>query len=75
MCCGPHGAEHVTRACTITRHFQVILGLEAKIMEEHDVGEESWGESNRTEWRGLGLTDPIKKVEVSDLKTCSVHCA
>ena len=28
------------------------------------VGEETWGEMNRTEWHGLGLTDPIKKVEV-----------
>lgn len=31
-------------------------------MEEH-VGDDIWGELNRTEWRGLGLTDPIKKVE------------
>ncbi|KAN0120432.1 hypothetical protein V8E52_004259 [Russula decolorans] len=30
-------------------------------MEEH-VGDDSWGGLN-TEWRGLGLTDPIKKVE------------
>lgn len=37
-------------------------------MEEH-VRDSSWDELNRTEWRGLGLTDPIKKVEVSDLKT------
>lgn len=34
-------------------------------MEEH-VGDDNWGELNRTEWRGLGLTDPIKKVEASD---------
>ncbi len=25
---------------------------------------ETWGELNSTEWHGLGLTDPIKKVEV-----------
>lgn len=43
-------------------------------MEEH-VGDDSWDESNRTEWRGLGLTDPIKKVEVSDSKTCSLLSA
>jgi len=42
-------------------------------MEEH-VGDDSWGGSN-TEWRGLGLTDPIKKVEVSDWNMCSVRCA
>jgi hypothetical protein len=41
-------------------------------MEER-VGDDSWGESDRTEWRGLGLTDPIKKVEVSDSKMCSVN--
>lgn len=43
-------------------------------MEEH-VGEERWGEMNRTEWRGLGLTDPIKNVEVSGCKTSSVRFA
>jgi hypothetical protein len=43
-------------------------------MEEH-IGDDSWGGLNRTEWRGLGLTDPIKKVEVSDSKICLVHCA
>jgi len=43
-------------------------------MEEH-VGDDNWGELNRTEWRGLSLTDPIKKVEVSDSKMCSVHGA
>lgn len=42
-------------------------GLEADIMEEH-VGDDNWGELNRTDWRGLGLTDPIKKVEASDSK-------
>ncbi|KAI0289642.1 beta and beta-prime subunits of DNA dependent RNA-polymerase [Russula brevipes] len=31
-------------------------------MEEH-TGDESWDELNRTDWRGLGLTDPVKKVE------------
>ena len=41
-------------------------------MEEH-IGDDSWGGLN-TEWRGLGLTDPIKKVEVSDSKMCSVLC-
>jgi hypothetical protein len=50
-----------------------LHGLEAEIMEEH-VGDDSWGGLN-TEWRGLGLTDPIKKVEVSDSKMCSVHYA
>jgi len=33
-------------------------------MAEH-TGDERWGEMNRTEWHGLGLTDPIKNVEVS----------
>ena len=42
-------------------------------MEEH-VGDD-WGELDGTEWRGLGLTDPIKKVEVSDSKMFSVLCA
>jgi hypothetical protein len=42
-------------------------GLKAKIMEEL-VGDETWGELNSTEWHGLGLTDPIKKVEVSGHK-------
>ena len=36
-------------------------------MEEH-VEDDNWGELNRTDWRGLGLTDPIKKVEASDFK-------
>jgi len=40
---------------------------------EH-VGDEIWGELNRTEWRGLGLTDPIKKVEVRGRKTYAVRC-
>jgi len=35
---------------------------------EELVGDETWGEVNSTEWRGLGLTDPIKKVEVSGHK-------
>lgn len=39
-------------------------------MEEHI--DDSWDGLNRTEWRGLGLTDPIKKVEVSDSKMCSM---
>jgi hypothetical protein len=33
---------------------------------EH-VGDENWGELNTTQWRGLGLTDPIKRVEVTVL--------
>lgn len=37
-------------------------------MEEQHAGDDSWGQLNRTEWHGLGLTDPIKKVEVSGLK-------
>jgi hypothetical protein len=59
--------------CTTRSHhphpLAVPAGLEAKIMEEH-IGDDSWGELNSTEWRGLGLTDPIKKVEVSDSKMC-----
>ncbi|KAI9512149.1 beta and beta-prime subunits of DNA dependent RNA-polymerase [Russula earlei] len=31
-------------------------------MEGH-AGDESWGDSNKVEWHGLGITDPIKKVE------------
>jgi hypothetical protein len=42
-------------------------------MEEH-VGDDSLGGLD-TEWRGLGLTDPIKKVEVSDSKMCSARGA
>jgi len=49
-----------------------LYGLKAKIMEEH-VEDDRWDDSNRTEWRSLGLTDPIKKVEVSYLKTSPVH--
>jgi hypothetical protein len=42
-------------------------------MEEH-VGDETWGELNRTEWHGLGLTDPIKKVEVRGRETYALCC-
>jgi hypothetical protein len=28
-------------------------------------GDEQWMQMNDTNWRGLGLTDPIKKVEAS----------
>lgn len=28
-------------------------------------GDDEWDHLNRTNWRGLGLTDPIKSVEVS----------
>jgi hypothetical protein len=27
-------------------------------------GEDEWEQLNRTNWRGLGLTDPIKNIEV-----------
>jgi len=27
-------------------------------------GEEEWVQMNDTRWRGLGLTDPIKNIEV-----------
>ena len=43
-------------------------------MEEQHPGVESWGELNRTDWHGLALTDPIKKVEVRDSKTFSALC-
>ena len=38
------------------------------------VGDDMWGESNRTDWRGLGLTDPVKKVEVRGRKMYAVLC-
>jgi hypothetical protein len=28
-------------------------------------GDEDWTRMNDTRWRGLGLTDPIKNIEVS----------
>ena len=28
-------------------------------------GDEEWMQMNDTRWRGLGLTDPIKNIEVS----------
>lgn len=40
-------------------------------MEEQHAGDESWGELNRSDWHGLALTDPIKKVEVSGSKPLS----
>jgi hypothetical protein len=40
---------------------------------EEQIGDDNRDELNRTDWRGLGLTDPIKKVEVSDSKKCSVR--
>jgi hypothetical protein len=43
-------------------------------MEDQHAPDESWGELNRTDWRGLALTDPIKKVEVCGSKTYSVRC-
>jgi len=47
-------------------------GLDAETMEGC-VGDEGWGELNKTEWNGLGITDPIKKVEVGRSKPCSVR--
>lgn len=34
--------------------------------------ESEWDHLNRTHWRGLGLTDPIKSVEVRPF-SCSDH--
>lgn len=34
--------------------------------EEHD-----WEHENRTNWRGLGLADPIKRVEVFFFHSCA----
>jgi DNA-directed RNA polymerase III subunit RPC2 len=28
------------------------------------VEDEEWEQANRTNWKGLGLTDPIKSIEV-----------
>jgi hypothetical protein len=54
--------------------LHILIHLADRNMEGH-VGDERWGEMNRTEWRGLGLTDPIKNVEVSGCKTSSLRYA
>jgi hypothetical protein len=36
-----------------------------------DEDENEWEALNRTNWRGLGLTDPIKAVEVCSLPLVS----
>ena len=33
-------------------------------MAPHEEEEEEWGRAAQTNWRGLGLTDPVKSVEV-----------
>lgn len=40
---------------------------------EEDAEDSQWDQLNRTEWRGLGLTDPIKSIEVrpSAMPICS----
>ena len=35
-------------------------------MSQHN-DEDEWNQLNRTDWRGLGLTDPIKDIEVCNL--------
>lgn len=38
-----------------------MTGKDAEMMDDE------WEKPSRTEWRGLGLTDPVKNVEVRDL--------
>jgi hypothetical protein len=35
--------------------------------------DEEWMQMNDTNWRGLGLTDPVKKVEVSRRNIVAQH--
>jgi len=37
---------------------EIKMGLEDVDMQD------SWEDTNQTQWRGLGLTDPVKNVEV-----------
>ena len=37
------------------------------VEREEAAGMEGWEKLNRKEWRGLGLSDPIKAVEVRDI--------
>ena len=37
------------------------------VEREEVAGMEGWEELNRKKWRGLGLSDPIKAVEVRDI--------
>ena len=56
----PHGARgHVPYFVLVAdRH---TLPWSAMVLDPED---EEWQHSNRTNWRGLGLADPIKNVEV-----------
>jgi len=38
-----------------------------------EVEENEWEQLNRTNWKGLGLTDPIKNVEVSLAAAHGLH--
>lgn len=33
-------------------------------VDGHDAGDDQWEKADQPHWRGLGLTDPIKSVEV-----------
>ena len=39
-----------------------------------DNGDEAWMRMNDTNWRGLGLTDPIKNIEASSNSSSLHHC-
>lgn len=43
--------------------------LEAERAAQVEKDLQEWESLNRKTWRGLGLTDPVKKVEVSPLLT------
>lgn len=43
-------------------------------MAAANVEDAEWEELNRTNWKGLGLTDPIKNIEVCEINAVCLVC-
>jgi hypothetical protein len=56
-----HGASQTNEQSTVALHTSHVF-IRMAVDEESE-----WDHLNRTNWRGLGLTDPIKSIEVRSL--------
>ena len=61
---GASASVPVSDPASSSKPFTSSSNVIPKTEADDTAGMEGWGEVDRKKWRGLGLSDPIKSVEV-----------